>query len=526
MDINEKRSKQVSKKRLFSILASFIVLMTALAPASRISYAGDPVRTFPDTGKSISGLFLDYWDNHGGLAQQGFPISEEMKEASDVDGNTYTVQYFERAVFELHPENAAPYNVLLSLLGSNLYKSKYDGNAPGQTASKTNARTFPETGKTLGGVFRKYWEQHGGLAQQGYPISNEFQEKSDTDGQTYTVQYFERAVFEYHPENAGKPSEVLLSLLGSFRYKGGTGTGGTPPGTPPNAPARLTVPGWTHITVTANKIALFYNSTNGTAITARLETNAPNVGALTILQKYPDASKGHDDLGKGWTSVEAGPDNQVLLYAAGTGDIIITKAGDDGQISVLKQYPNDVAGFNKIAIDPLSGIMFWQNKDKNTTSVLGLGPEGFLYGVKEGPATGGLASDLVVFGLNKGLWYDYVPDTGVVNFLKMKDKGEFEGFAPPLFVGKGITQIVSDYYKYGVYYSKSEGVFKTATPITSNGAPTQIANVVKAEKSWSIVAGTQSIFFICYDDKGNIHVNYVVPENGGIAPIKMYEAGK
>jgi len=33
------------------------------------------------------------------------------------------------------------------------------------------------------------------------------------------VQYFERAVFEYHPENKGTPYEVLLSQLGTFRYR-------------------------------------------------------------------------------------------------------------------------------------------------------------------------------------------------------------------------------------------------------------------------------------------------------------------
>ena len=35
------------------------------------------------------------------------------------------MQYFERAVFELHPENAAPYDVLLSLLGSIRYNQRY-----------------------------------------------------------------------------------------------------------------------------------------------------------------------------------------------------------------------------------------------------------------------------------------------------------------------------------------------------------------------------------------------------------------
>jgi hypothetical protein len=33
------------------------------------------------------------------------------------DGNDYQVQYFERARFELHPQNEPPFNVLLGLLG-------------------------------------------------------------------------------------------------------------------------------------------------------------------------------------------------------------------------------------------------------------------------------------------------------------------------------------------------------------------------------------------------------------------------
>ena len=87
-----------------------------------------------------------------------------------------------------------------------------------------NSRTFPETGKTIGGAFLQYWDRHGGLAQQGYPISDEFQEKSELDGKTYNVQYFERAVFEYHPENE-PPYDVLLSQLGTFRHKQKYGTG-------------------------------------------------------------------------------------------------------------------------------------------------------------------------------------------------------------------------------------------------------------------------------------------------------------
>jgi len=182
-----------------------------------VAAAAQDCNTFNETGQTVCGRFLEYWNTHGGLAQQGFPISGELQEKSDTDGKTYTVQYFERAVFEKHPENAAPNDVLLSLLGTFLYKQKYPDGAPNQQASTTNARTFPETGMTVGGKFIDYWNTHGGLAQQGFPISNEFQEKSDLDGNTYLVQYFERAVFEYHPENDA-PNDVLLSQLGTFRY--------------------------------------------------------------------------------------------------------------------------------------------------------------------------------------------------------------------------------------------------------------------------------------------------------------------
>ncbi len=175
--------------------------------------------TFPQTGKIIGGKFRTYWEQHGGLAQQGYPISNEFQEVSDLDGKTYSVQYFERAVMELHPQNDAPYDVLLSQLGSFRYKQKYPNGAPNQAVNTNNPYKFAQTGFTVGGKFRAYWEQHGGLAQQGYPISNEFQEVSDLDGKTYTVQYFERAVFELHPENAGTAYEVELSQLGRFQYK-------------------------------------------------------------------------------------------------------------------------------------------------------------------------------------------------------------------------------------------------------------------------------------------------------------------
>ncbi|HUS14703.1 MAG TPA: hypothetical protein VM536_06750 [Chloroflexia bacterium] len=209
--------------RRFSLL-----LLLLLFPLTAGAQAGS--RTFPETGKTVRGSFLQYWNTHGGLPQQGFPIAEEMQEKSDLNGQTYTVQYFERAVFEKHPENKPPFDILLSQLGTFRYNAKYRSGAPGEQASTLNPRTFSETGKTIGGRFRAYWEGHGGLAQQGFPITNEFTETSELNGRPYLVQYFERAVFEYHPEYEGTEYEVLLSQLGTLQYHRKYPTAGGPTG--------------------------------------------------------------------------------------------------------------------------------------------------------------------------------------------------------------------------------------------------------------------------------------------------------
>ena len=164
-------------------------------------------RYFAESGHSLSDTFKQYWETNGGLAQFGFPLTEPFQEVSADDGKTYTVQYFERARFEAHPENKPPYNVLLGFLGKSFH-----GPDPAVSAAP-NARFFSETGHNLSGDFRTYWEQQGGLARFGFPITEPFKEKSPTNGQVYTVQYFERARFEAHPEN-NAPYNVLLGQLG------------------------------------------------------------------------------------------------------------------------------------------------------------------------------------------------------------------------------------------------------------------------------------------------------------------------
>lgn len=80
---------------------------------------------FPQVKHSLSGAFLDYWQRSGGVSQLGYPISEPVLERNPLNNQTYTVQYLERARFELHPENSgSPYEVLLGLLGLNVLPCK------------------------------------------------------------------------------------------------------------------------------------------------------------------------------------------------------------------------------------------------------------------------------------------------------------------------------------------------------------------------------------------------------------------
>src|SRR5215212_10853263 len=94
-------------------------------------------QTFPETGHTVCGAFLTYWRTHGGLAQQGYPLSDEFQEVSELDQKPYTVQYFERAVFEHHPENAPPYDVLLAQLGTYQLRRKYPAGPPHPTPTGT-----------------------------------------------------------------------------------------------------------------------------------------------------------------------------------------------------------------------------------------------------------------------------------------------------------------------------------------------------------------------------------------------------
>ncbi len=144
-------AKRISIK-ILPVLAAF-ALGGLLQPFNHLtSFAQAGCQTFNETGMALCGRFLEYWQANGGVAQNGFPISNEFDEASDLNGKIYTVQYFERAVFEKHPENQPPYDVLLSQLGTLQYAKKYtnkepvSGGTPAHLPSYTVARFFRAMG--------------------------------------------------------------------------------------------------------------------------------------------------------------------------------------------------------------------------------------------------------------------------------------------------------------------------------------------------------------------------------------------
>jgi peptidoglycan-N-acetylglucosamine deacetylase len=170
---------------------------------------GPKSRFFPETGFEVRDNFLIYWNRFGGLPTFGYPITGELQEFGA------TVQYFERARFEWRPGSwPERHDILLGLLGVEYAQAEGLLNHPAfarVSGSSTSSCTYyDETGHFLCHGFREHWRAHGALPILGFPISEEFTENG------VTVQYFERARFEWHPEN-DPPWNVLLAHFGRWK---------------------------------------------------------------------------------------------------------------------------------------------------------------------------------------------------------------------------------------------------------------------------------------------------------------------
>ena len=194
------------------------------APSPAPAPAADQ-RCFPETGYCIAGRIRAYWEQNGGLAVFGYPKTAQREEL--IEGRPLQVQWFERNRLELHPENQPPYDVLLGRLGADrLAQQQRDWTSFTKAAIEPGCLFFAQTGQSVCGAILAAWRANGleldgragksveeNLALFGLPLSPPQVERL-SDGREYTVQWFERARFELHPENQ-PPFNVLLGLLGN-----------------------------------------------------------------------------------------------------------------------------------------------------------------------------------------------------------------------------------------------------------------------------------------------------------------------
>ena len=227
----------MTRHRRTLLAATALILLSLLSiPSTQPAFAQSE-QCFPQTNQCISGRFRQYWEQNGGLAVFGYPISAPREEPNQDTGQSYLTQWFERNRFELHPENAAPYDVLLGRLGDARLRQldrdwqelpRDDVRQAGclwfQQTQFNLCDTSAETGVSVQTGFMTYWQTHGlkdpkldaygrSLALFGLPLTRPRME-TNASGDNVLTQWFERARMEFHPDNPAG-FKVLLGLLGN-----------------------------------------------------------------------------------------------------------------------------------------------------------------------------------------------------------------------------------------------------------------------------------------------------------------------
>ncbi|MBC8076615.1 MAG: hypothetical protein H7Y32_11120 [Chloroflexales bacterium] len=209
-------------RRLLALVFTCVIL--AMALPLDLAQAATAQRCFTETNLCIKGRLLRFWEQNGGLAVFGLPITSQRKES--VEGEELQVQWFERNRLELHERNREPNDVLVGRIGfDRLAQDGRDWTAFPKSDAQPGCRFFAETGHNVCGEMLAAWRANGleldgkrgtseaeSLALFGLPLSDS-QAETLSDGVQYTVQWFERARFELHPANPAS-SRVLFGLLG------------------------------------------------------------------------------------------------------------------------------------------------------------------------------------------------------------------------------------------------------------------------------------------------------------------------
>jgi len=194
----------------------------ALAEAPEAPIGGDFAQHYATLGGTTPRPLTD------AIAVLGLPLGPVVTEPAGDCLTPVPVLYTERQRLELHAAEPWPYRVSGSLLGVEAFTRRYPGVAFAPRTDLAAADAFADA------RFRAFYEQFGGLAVFGYPISGLLDEEHPETGAPLRVQYFERARFELDPvapPGAPLTGQVRLGLLGRELLAAG-GVARLCPGTP------------------------------------------------------------------------------------------------------------------------------------------------------------------------------------------------------------------------------------------------------------------------------------------------------
>jgi hypothetical protein len=194
------KSVNLMARRSFLLFLAILLISTTWvsAFAQNVDF-----KYFAETGHNVRGDFLKFYNsNPNALILYGYPITEEFPSKEG-----FTVQYFQRARFELHPELPEGQRVTRTPIGTLSYTAK----EPMSVSDNALACQTFGTGFSVCYDFLDFFNKYGGVGQFGNPISTfEYRENK-------IVQYFEKARFEWQP---GRPEaqRVVLSDLGRIYF--------------------------------------------------------------------------------------------------------------------------------------------------------------------------------------------------------------------------------------------------------------------------------------------------------------------
>jgi len=159
---------------------------------------------FPETGHTVEGDFLRYFEQHGGVLVFGYPITQPF--FYNRDG--CWVQYFQNGRLEVDPADG---QIRLSALEREFHLEK---RTPPISENDVlpGGQFFEPTGHSVILAFLDFYAQYGGPQVFGYPIA----ELADEDGRL--VQYFERCKLEWRPE-LPDGQRVQLSRFGEASFQ-------------------------------------------------------------------------------------------------------------------------------------------------------------------------------------------------------------------------------------------------------------------------------------------------------------------